>query len=170
MGKKRGKLLSNTSSEEIDTPEAVIIEDNEFNMKIRNKIPKSKMIRNFNFLADMKHKREIKLKSPRLRALRNALREILYLEWNERARAIVRAQSDLLDTRLPQSEKLKFRRELETELGENKIIMKSSIVMCGWCHHRDKDAIYNPSNRQWFCPDCYIEHKQEILSAESYIY
>lgn len=52
MGKKRGKLLSNTSSEEIDTPEAVIIEDNEFNMKIRNKIPKSKMIRNFNFLAE----------------------------------------------------------------------------------------------------------------------
>lgn len=118
----------------------------------------------------MKHKREIRIKSLRLQALRNDLREILWLEWDGRARAIIRAQSELFGTGLSQSEVLKFRRGLEAELGENRIIMKSSIVMCGWCHHRDKDAIYNPSNRQWFCPDCYNEHREEILSAESYIY
>ena len=118
----------------------------------------------------MKHKREIKIKNPRLRALRNNLREVLWLEWDRRLRAIVSAQSNALDTELPQEEKLRLHGELEVELGEIRGLMKPCIVMCGWCHHRDKDAIYNPSNRQWFCPRCYSEHKEEILDAESYIY
>lgn len=118
----------------------------------------------------MKRKREISIINPRLRAIRNNLREILYLEWDGRSRAIIHTQSALLDTKLSRSEKLRLHGELEEKLGENRIIMKSSIVMCGWCHHRDKDAIYNPSNRQWFCLDCCEGHKEDILSAESFIY
>lgn len=118
----------------------------------------------------MKHKREIRIRNPRLRALRNALREVLYLEWNERGCAIIDAQSDILGTKLPQNEKLKLHAELEKKLKENKILIMPSILICGWCHHRDRDAIYNQSNRQWFCPDCYNKHKEEILHAESYIY
>jgi len=118
----------------------------------------------------MKSKRKIKLKTPHFQALRNALREILYLEWVRRLRAIVQAQSDLLDTELTQEENLRLREELEVKLGKNKLMIKSSIIMCGWCRHREKDAVYNPSNRQWFCPDCYNEHKEEILSAKSFIY
>ncbi len=115
----------------------------------------------------MKLKREISIKSHRLRAIRNNLREILYLEWDKRSRAIIHAKSDLLDIKPFQEEKFD---ELQEKLGENDIIIMPSIIVCGWCHHRDKDAIYNPSNRQWFCPDCYNEHKEEILNAESYIY
>lgn len=118
----------------------------------------------------MKRRREISIKNPWLRAFRNNLREILYLEWSRRSCVIIDAKSDLLDAGLPQSEKLRFREELQVKLGENRIIIKSSIIMCGWCHHRDKDALYNPSNRQWFCPDCYSRHEEEILRAESYIY
>ena len=118
-------------------------------------------------MGDMNYKREIRIKNPRLRALRNNLREVLYLEWDRRSRAIIDAKSNLLDIKPFQDGEFD---ELEVKLGENRIIMKSSIIMCGWCHHRDKDAIYNPSNRQWFCLDCYSEHKERILSAESYIY
>ena len=118
----------------------------------------------------MKHKREISIKNPHLRAIRNSLREILYLEWDKRSRGIIHAQSNVLDSKLPQSEKLRLLGELQVKLGENDIIIKPSIIMCGWCHHKDKDALYNPSNRQWFCLDCYNEHIEEILNAESFIY
>jgi len=118
----------------------------------------------------MKQKKEIRIKGPHLRALRGNLREILYLEWNERGCAIIDAQSDMLDAELPRSEIIRLHAELERNLNENKILIMSSIIVCGWCHHRDKDAIYNQSNHQWFCPDCYVEHEGEILNAESYIY
>jgi hypothetical protein len=115
----------------------------------------------------MKCRREISINYPSLRTFRNNLRKILWLEWDGRSRGIIRAQSDLLDVKPFQEEEFD---RLQAKLGENRTIMKSSIVMCGWCHHRDKDAIYNPSNRQWFCPNCYNEHKEDILSTESFIY
>lgn len=115
----------------------------------------------------MKRKREISIKTPRLRAIRNNLREILYLEWDKRSCDIIDAKSDLLDIKPFQEETFG---KLQAKLRENDIIIMPSIVMCGWCSHRDKDAIYNPSNRQWFCPDCYNEHKEDILNAESFIY
>ena len=118
----------------------------------------------------MKRKIEIKLKSLRLQVIRNNLREVLYLEWDGRCCDIIDAQSDILDTKLPQNEKLRLHGDLQVKLGENRIIIMPSIIMCGWCHHRDKDAIYNPSNHQWFCPVCYDEHKEDILNAESFIY
>ncbi len=118
----------------------------------------------------MKHKREIRIKSPRLRTLRNNLREIIWLEWDKRGLWIIQSQSGLIDTKLSQGEKLKLRKELENKLEQNQKLMKSSIVMCGWCHHRDRDAIYNPSNHQWFCPDCYSMHKEDILNSTSFIY
>lgn len=121
----------------------------------------------FIFIVDMKLKREIRIKNPRLRTIRDNFREILYLEWDGRSRGIIRAQSDLLDVKPFQEEEFD---RLQAKLGENRIIMKSSIVMCGWCSHKNKDAIYNPSNRQWFCPGCYDEHKEDILNAESFIY
>ena len=118
----------------------------------------------------MKHKREVKIKDSRLRAIRNNLREILYLEWTRRSLAIIKAQSDVLDARLPRDEMLRLHRELQVKLGEHHRIIMPTIVVCGWCSHRDKDAIYNPSNRQWFCPNCYREHAEDILSATSFIY
>ncbi len=118
----------------------------------------------------MKCKREVRIKDPRLRVLRNNLREILYFEWDRRGSRIIQAQSHVLDTELSRNEKLKLHEDLEEEYGRNRKLMKSSIVMCGWCHHKDRDAIYNPSNRQWFCPDCYDEHKEVILNAVSFIY
>ena len=60
MSKKRGILLSIASSEEMNIPEADVIEDNEFNMKIRIEIPKNMMIRNFNFVAEFSLFRVIK--------------------------------------------------------------------------------------------------------------
>jgi len=118
----------------------------------------------------MKHKREVKLKDPRLRALRNNLREIIWLEWDRRACGIIDAKSDVLNSKLPENEKLRLYEELVKELEHIDLIIKSSVVMCGWCRHRDKDMIYNPSNNQWFCLDCYHEHSEDILSASSFIY
>ena len=118
----------------------------------------------------MKHKREVKIRDPRLRAIRNNLREIPYLEWDKRALAILRAKSDVLDADLPRDEKLKLHGELHEKLGEHNRIIMPTIIVCGWCSHRDKDAIYNPSNHQWFCPDCYCEYAEDILNATSFIY
>lgn len=118
----------------------------------------------------MKCKREVRIKSPQLRALRNNLREILYLEWDKRSRALIVSRSDLLDAKFSQNEKLKLHKALSVKLGEIDLMIMSSIIVCGWCHHRDKDTIYLPSNHQWFCPNCYSEHREEILSASSFIY
>ena len=51
----------------------------------------------------MKRKREIKIKTPRLRAIRNNLREILYLEWDRRSCDIIDAQFDVYDLELPKT-------------------------------------------------------------------
>lgn len=118
----------------------------------------------------MKHKREVKIRDPHLRAFRNSLREILYLEWDKRSRAIISTKSDVLNTKIPQDEMLKLRRELQVKLDEHHRIIMPTIIVCGWCSHRDKDAIYNQSNNQWFCLDCYREHAEEILNATSFIY
>lgn len=118
----------------------------------------------------MKRKKEISIKNPRLRVIRNNLREILYLEWDKRGCDIINAQLNVHDLKLPQTEKLRLHGELEGKLGKNRIIIMPTIIICGWCHNRDKDAIFNPSNRQWFCPNCYGKHREEILNAESFIY
>ena len=118
----------------------------------------------------MKHNREVKIKDSRLRAFRNSLREILFLEWEKRSLAILDAKSDIYAAELPRDEMLKLSRELQVKLGEHHRIIMPTIIVCGWCSHRDKDAIYNPSNKQWFCPDCYREHNEDILSATSFIY
>ncbi len=118
----------------------------------------------------MKHNREVKIKDSRLRAFRNSLREILFLEWEKRSLAILDAKSDIYAAELPRDEMLKLSRELQVKLGEHHRIIMPTIIVCGWCSHRDKDAIYNPSNKQWFCPDCYREHNEDILNATSFIY
>ncbi len=118
----------------------------------------------------MEHKKEIKVMDPRLRAIRNNLREIIYLRWDQEGLQLIQAQSHLLDAHLSQEEKLLIHLQLEENFKQNRNLMKNSIIMCGWCHQRDKDAIYNPSNRQWFCPDCYNEHEEEIINKTSIVY
>lgn len=118
----------------------------------------------------MKHKREVKIENPRLQALRNNLREILYLEWDKRSRSLIDAKLHIWDSNKSLEEKNLLHGELQIKLEENRKLINPSIVMCGWCHQRNKDAIYNSSNHQWFCPDCYDEHKEKILEAKSYIY
>ncbi len=118
----------------------------------------------------MKHKREVKIKNPRLRAFRNNLREIIYLEWDKRSCDIISARLNIWDSNLSMDEKNVLHGELQVELERNDILIKSSIVMCGWCRHRDKDMIYNPSNNQWFCLDCYHEHSEVVFNAVSFIY
>lgn len=118
----------------------------------------------------MKHKREVKIKNPRLRALRNNLREILYLEWDRRACEILDAKLDIWGSNRTVKKKNELHKELQVKLEENNKLIMPSIIVCGWCHHRDKDTIYNSSNRQWFCPDCYNEHEEDIINATSFIY
>jgi len=72
----------------------------------------------------MKRRREINIKNPRLRTIRNNLREVLYLEWDGRSRDIIRAQSDLLDVKPFQEEEFD---RLQAKLGENDIIIMPQI-------------------------------------------
>lgn len=118
----------------------------------------------------MKYKKEIRIGDPHLQSIRNNLREVLWLEWDKRGLNIKKAQLHMLDSELSQEEKLALHDSLESEYKLNKRLIKPSIIMCGWCHQRNKDAIFNPSNRQWFCPDCYQEHFERITSSTSFIY
>jgi len=118
----------------------------------------------------LKSNREIKIKNPGLQILRNSLREILWLEWNRRLNNVIQAQNHLHDADISQEEKLLLHKSLQLDYAKTKKIIKTSIIMCGWCHQKNRDTIYNSTNNQWFCPKCYNEHREELSNTTSLVY
>jgi len=86
----------------------------------------------------MKIKRTIIIKDPHLKKIRNNLR-----------RVIISACS------------VEKSKSLDTETGDESKFwaierpLRASILLCPACFQSDKDMIYNPVRKEWYCLECY---------------
>ncbi len=98
----------------------------------------------------MKKERAIIIKNPRLRRIRNELRNILQL-WID----------DIWSSLTEQIEKHNWDDDRSTIILRNRselcLFEELSICLCLHCGHRDKDMIYRPDMRQWLCIECNSE-------------
>lgn len=108
-------------------------------------------------------KRTITIKDPRLRKIRNSLREIIGL-WK---RSVVLSLQAFREE-ISYDENGEFRSNLSGEEIEklrklnDKIefintVYSNSICKCHRCPRIDQDMTYNPRNGAWYCVKCYEE-------------
>lgn len=111
----------------------------------------------------MKKKKTITIKNPKLRKIRNNLRELL-IEWkikqwrelNEEYKKIHYDQAGRVrhSKELSKGERFKVGR-IQEQMKTLDDIMTGSICKCTVCGAPDKDMTYNPVEKRWFCVDCY---------------
>lgn len=110
----------------------------------------------------MKDKRIISVKDPKLRKIRNELREVLLqarrAEWREIYDEMKEIDSNEEGDSIPMDElapsQLRRFRELQQLENENRETGRKSICMCYNCGKADQDMYYNHSYRAWFCIEC----------------
>ncbi len=108
----------------------------------------------------MKKKRTISIKDPKLRKIRNNLRLLLIratsAEWRKYFDEQHRLNTDLDGNIRNLSESKKPRTaELTRKMNEIKRIVEASIIQCPVCRKIDKDMIFNPELKEWYCIQCY---------------
>ncbi|MHA1669408.1 MAG: hypothetical protein ACTSV5_02395 [Promethearchaeota archaeon] len=104
--------------------------------------------KNDNFLLNYdEKKRRISISDPRLKFIRDTLRYVLVSKAKELRSSIIAESLKEKDKEI-----LKDLRKKEMEMSD---IIYASICSYASCHAIDKDMIFNPSVKQWFCPDCY---------------
>lgn len=109
----------------------------------------------------MNKKKIISIKNPRLRRIRNSLREIIALEAFKREREIMKEKDALLydeegklKSELPVTELSK----LSDEYWNIERALRASIIKCGVCHILDRDMVFVPKFKEWFCIECAKLH------------
>ncbi|MHA2195171.1 MAG: hypothetical protein ACXABO_06200 [Promethearchaeota archaeon] len=127
----------------------------------------------------MRKKKTIIIKNPKLRKVRNNLRN-LFLGWGSKQ------LDDLFNTRdkIERNEKgiMKKFSELNEDEKEKiddttlrisrlRKIRDASICKCTVCGTSDKDMTYNPVKKEWFCVDCYKLNQDFYKDTdEAYLY
>jgi len=112
----------------------------------------------------MKRKRVIRVKDPRLRKIRLGLRTLLVRESIARLLEILGKKGSLL--KFPDLSEEEFHKKYQILYKQeiaNRKQLDASICVCPVCGDFEKDHIFNPVDRVWYCEKCY-----EILK-KSYI-
>lgn len=127
----------------------------------------------------MKKKRTICIKDPKLRKTRDNLRD-LWLAWGSKLwkelfderRAIEYNENGSLkkSNELSKEERIRIN-ALGSKISELRNFESASICMCTVCAKGDRDAIYNPVDKEWYCVDCYNENQDFYKDSEnSFLY
>lgn len=111
------------------------------------------------------HKKAIIIKNEKLRKIRNNLRQLWITAACERERAIIKCQRELLDEEVKgerdPSEIDKEDEMLEEEKWSIERPLRRSICECQICNKDDRDMVYTPVIKAWFCTKCYAQqHKR----------
>ena len=113
----------------------------------------------------MKKKRSIVIKDPKLRRIRNNLREILIgtvqsreIRLRSEINAISRDSERHLRRDLTPSESVELQKlkDMKSEINE---LTDKSICYCNGCKQINKDMAYNPTLEEWYCVECYEEFR-----------
>jgi RPA family protein len=111
------------------------------------------------------HKKAIIIKNEKLRKIRNNLRQLWInaavdkkMELRKRQREFWKAQDE---GKIEPDEAHKKRRKLEKEKWSIERPLRRSICECQICNKDDRDMVYTPVIKAWFCTKCYAQqHKR----------
>lgn len=101
----------------------------------------------------MNKKKTIALKDPRLRAIRNNLREVISLvEIAEEERLFETMNKEDKET----VDGYERYRQMHAKMDRLSLARRESIIECPACNFgSDRDMRYNPYDSTWYCVDCY---------------
>lgn len=123
----------------------------------------------------MKKKKVVKIKNPELRRIRDNLRNILLQaaskEWNrlfnEQDKVFIDSNGN--PKKMSLEEKSIFH-ELQEKMDRIHHISKNSICDCATCSAIDRDMVYNPYMKTWFCTECYQLNQQFYRHSHPELY
>ena len=107
----------------------------------------------------MKKKRSVIIRNPRLRRVRNNLRSLILKAVSEE-QARLQAEREKIKT-IPDyyknhpPELLEKVKKLNDQYWAIETPLRESILLCPACFQSDKDMIYNPVRKEWYCVECY---------------
>lgn len=103
----------------------------------------------------MKKKRQIQIKNPALRKIRNNLRNLIIAACSKQLSEITLKSEQLIG---------RGEHQLEWELNDSwwriERSLRASICKCPSCFRSDRDMIYNPKSKEWYCLKCYRENQK----------
>ncbi len=104
----------------------------------------------------MKKKRLIQVKDPQLRKIRLSLRQILLRESKKRLNDLFDKEREILQKYDVMNEDEYFKILLSLTNKKNKLRneLSASIVVCAICTDIEKDHIFNPRDKVWYCTKC----------------
>jgi hypothetical protein len=111
----------------------------------------------------MRDKRAIIIKDPKLRKIRNGLRDILLEAVLVKSKSIrdqmqnLKKSSDGVSRSIRDlsPDELGQYRDYQEQQSELRMLSQRSICMCISCGKGDRDMIYNKSYDAWYCTECY---------------
>ena len=114
------------------------------------------------FAREMRKKRTITIKDPRLRKVRNELRCLIMLAEAAEEKKILNKKQELYNIEgfwdefhVDYKNLNKQAQNLNSQINSLSYAYSSSIVFCPVCHEINKDMTYNPVSKKWFCTECY---------------
>ena len=104
----------------------------------------------------MNKKKKIALKDPRLRAIRNSLREVINLvEIAEEERLFETMNKEDKNTKEGYERFCK----MHAEMDRLSLARRKSIIECPACSAIDRDMRYNLYDNAWYCVDCFKDYE-----------
>ena len=119
----------------------------------------------------MKKKKVIRIKDSKLRKIRTELRTLLVREANKRILNKIKEKGDLRRSDGFSYEKYNDLYDQEIQLRN---LLKASICSCATCSDMEKDHVFVPKTREWYCELClerlekanYFQHLDVIENFE----
>ena len=105
----------------------------------------------------MNKKREIIIKNPILRKVRNNFREVIFKACSARQKKIHEKKQEL-GLNISSYEDDEYGRlssELSRQWWAIERPLRTSILYCPVCGQIDKDMVFNPIREKWYCTECY---------------
>lgn len=104
----------------------------------------------------LKKKRLIRVKDPQLAKIRLSLRQILLKESKKRLIDLLEKEKEIIKKHDVMNENVYSKIRLSITIKKNQLRneLSASIVVCAICRDIEKDHIFNPRDKVWYCTKC----------------
>ncbi|MHA2394177.1 MAG: hypothetical protein ACXAEX_19760 [Promethearchaeota archaeon] len=102
----------------------------------------------------LKHEKKIIIRNELLRKIRNNLRQILIRSVYDEIEILRNYASLYDDWSELSSEEQKESTHLQAIKHELFSLLSNSICVCPLCTQQDKDMVYIPDHKMWYCTEC----------------
>ena len=122
----------------------------------------------------MKKKRTISITNPKLRKIRNSLREIISKATIDELGRIIQENTKKSKKYVDSNYSEKWGIEVK-KLSDRRdkvdTALDNSICICPVCKSRTSDMTFNPYLKAWFCVECYEKNRDfYVRRGEPHIY